>query len=232
MTSTLLEKKTDIFFDLDHTLWDFERNSALAFDQVLRERNLPFTIEDFLSFYVEINHRYWDEFSLNLISREELRVGRIRDTFLRLNYNSDTQEIIEVGDQYLKYLPEYNHLYEGAVDLLDYLKPKYQLHIITNGFSEVQAKKLAMSGIDKYFNTVTDSEVADAQKPDTKIFAYALHQANAIIDHSIMIGDNLMADIGGASKIGMDAIFFNEHKKEVPSDILQVHTLTAIKNLL
>ncbi len=224
--------KTDIFFDLDHTLWDFEKNSALAFRQVIEELNLPFSIDEFLMYYVEINNTYWDKYSLNQITQDELRVGRISDTFSKLNYNSTLEEILEVGNRYIGYLPNHNHLFEGAIELLDYLKPKYKLHIITNGFSVVQEQKLRKSNIYDYFQSITDSELAGVKKPDSKIFEFAISSANATIEKSIMIGDNLIADVQGAQNIGMDVIFYNEHYKEVDSSIVQVNDLLEIKNLL
>lgn len=224
--------KTDIFFDLDHTLWDFEKNSALAFEQVLTEMKLPFSIDDFLNYYVDINAEYWDKYSLNQVTQEELRVGRIRDTFNHLNYSTSIEEILRVGDDYLAYLPNYNYLFEGAVDLLEYLQDKYRLHIITNGFDKVQHKKISNSGIDKYFLTITNSENAGVKKPDPGIFNYALQSAHVSVEKTVMIGDNLLADVEGAMNVGMDVIYYNEHSKNVSEDIVQVTQLIEIKNLL
>ncbi|MTG97328.1 MULTISPECIES: YjjG family noncanonical pyrimidine nucleotidase [Myroides] len=224
--------KTDIFFDLDHTLWDFERNSALAFEQVIDEMKFPFSIEDFLKFYVDINATYWDKYSLNQVSQEELRIGRIRDTFDQLGYSTTTTKQLEMGDKYLNYLPNYNYLFDGAIDLLDYLQESYRLHIITNGFNEVQNRKLINSGIYDYFQTITNSENAGVKKPDPKIFQYALSQAQVHVGKTVMVGDNLLADIEGARSVGMDAIYY--HPQEVVSDksLVQVQELLQIKNLL
>ncbi|WP_010251402.1 YjjG family noncanonical pyrimidine nucleotidase [Myroides injenensis] len=224
--------KTDIFFDLDHTLWDFEKNSALAFEQVLTEMKLPFSIDDFLNYYVDINAEYWDKYSLNQVTQEELRVGRIRDTFNHLNYSTSIEEILNVGDNYLTYLPNYNYLFDGAVDLLEYLQDKYRLHIITNGFDKVQHKKISNSGIEKFFLTVTNSENAGVKKPDPGIFNYALKSAHVPVERTVMIGDNLLADVEGAMNVGMDVIYYNEHSKKVSEDIVQVKQLVEIKNLL
>lgn len=226
------EHKTDIFFDLDHTLWDFEKNSALAFEQVLDEMKLPFTIAQFLQYYVSINAEYWDRYSLNQISQAELRIGRIRDTFISLAYTTSTDQILEVGDRYLSYLPTYNYLFDGAIELLDYLQEKYKLHIITNGFDQVQTQKIKNSGMEGYFQTVTNSELAGVKKPDPKIFNYALQLAKAKVKDTVMIGDNLLADIEGAQHIGMDVIYYNEHHKLVPDTLPQVNTLLDIKSLL
>lgn len=232
MYSKKFEHKTDIFFDLDHTLWDFEKNSALAFEQVLCEMKLPFSIEQFLQYYVNINADYWDRYSLNLVTQQELRIGRIRDTFDLLEYSTTIESMLEVGDKYLTYLPNYNYLFDGAIEILEYLQERYKLHIITNGFDQVQARKIKNSGIDGFFQTVTNSELAGVKKPDAKIFAYALQLAQVQVQDTVMIGDNLLADIEGAQNIGMDVIYYNEHHKPVPVSLPQVSTLLDIKSLL
>ncbi|MEK6450240.1 MULTISPECIES: YjjG family noncanonical pyrimidine nucleotidase [Myroides] len=224
--------KTNIFFDLDHTLWDFETNSAKAFEQVIAESNFPFTSEQFLNYYIDINAVYWDKYSLNQVTKEELRVGRIRDTFEALDYESSVEGILKLGDEYIRTLPNFNHLFDGAVELLDYLQQKYRLHIITNGFSEVQQKKLSNSGIEDYFITVTNSELAGVNKPDPQIFHFAMNQAKAKVDEAVMVGDNLLADIKGALGVGMDAIYYNQFDKEVSPEIIQVNELIKIKDLL
>jgi putative hydrolase of the HAD superfamily len=226
------DNKTDIFFDLDHTLWDFEKNSALAFERVIDEMKMPFSVADFLSHYVVINEEYWHKYSLNLISHDELRVGRIRDTFQYLKYKGNTEEILQIGESYLKYLPDYNYLFDDALELLDYLQDKYRLHIITNVFDEVQRQKLINSGISHYFITVTNSELAGVKKPDAGIFTYALNRAKVSVGNSVMIGDNLLADIKGAQNVGMDVIYYNEHNKNITSDLVQVNKLIDIKGLL
>ncbi|MDR2223994.1 MAG: YjjG family noncanonical pyrimidine nucleotidase [Flavobacteriaceae bacterium] len=232
MSLNNFQHKRDIFFDLDHTLWDFERNSALAFEQVIEEKKLPFSITEFLTYYVDINTAYWDKYSLNLVSQEELRIGRIRDTFENLKYKSTTEEMLAVGNLYLTYLPNNNHLIDGAMDVLNYLEGKYKMHIITNGFSQVQENKLANAQIAHFFETVTDSEVAGVKKPDQAIFKAALQLANAEADKSLMIGDNWIADVEGALSAGIDVVYFNEHHKELQKEVTQVNHLIELKNLL
>lgn len=232
MKDKLFSHKTDLFFDLDHTLWDFERNSGLAFEAVINELKLPFTIDEFLSHYVDINTEYWHRYSLDQITHDELKIGRIRDTFELLNYKSNLAEIEVVGKQYLHLLPEFNYLLPGANEILDYLEGKYKMHIITNGFSEVQERKLQNSGISNYFTTVTDSELAGVKKPDAYIFNYALQQANVTKKEALMIGDNLKADIQGAQSVGIDTVFYNEHFIKTELQTVEVNTLLELKNLL
>lgn len=223
---------TDVYFDLDHTLWDFEKNSALAMETILKKHQIEVDITDFLNHYVPINLQYWDWYRNEKISQAELRVGRLKDTFGLLNYAINDDKILLLSDEYVHYLPTFNYLYEGAIDVLKYLKTKYRLHIITNGFQNVQDGKLKNSGIDIYFETITNSETAGAKKPNPKIFEHSLSLCNVNKQNAIMIGDCLDADVGGALNFGMDAIFFNEHFVKTPEKIKQVNYLIELKKYL
>lgn len=225
--------KTDIFFDLDHTLWDFDTNSANAFGSVFDSCQVPFALEEFLHYYVPINEKYWLEYSLNQVSQQELRLGRLRDTFEALNFESDLSTLEMFSEAYIQELPKFNELFEGTVEILEYLKSKYKLHILTNGFHEVQEKKITNSKIHTYFQTITNSEMAGVKKPDPLIFEYALKQAGTTSDRSVMVGDNLVADIHGARAVGMDAIHFNPLKAEgASSEVLSISCLLDIKRYL
>jgi len=137
-----------------------------------------------------------------------------------------------LSEQYLIYLPKYNHLFDGAILILDYLKPKYNLHIITNGFAEIQGNKLNNSYITHYFKTITNSEMAGVKKPNSLIFDYALDLAKAKKENSIMIGDCIEADVKGALDAGLDAIFFNESNAPVTENIKQINHLLELKKYL
>lgn len=223
---------SDIFFDLDHTLWDFEKNSALAFETILKKHNIKVDIEQFVALYVPINTKYWKLYQDEEVTQEELRYGRLRDAFDAVNYEISDTVILLLSEEYIHYLPQYNHLFEGTIELLEYLKPKYKLHIITNGFNQIQYNKLKNSNIDHYFETVTNSENAGFKKPNPHIFHYALDLAKSKKESSIMIGDNFEADIQGALNVGIDAIMFNEHNIEIAQNIKQVNHLLAIKEYL
>ena len=223
---------TDIFFDLDHTLWDFDKNSELAFDKIFKEQHPNVDTKEFIAVYAPINQACWKLYQVDKISHDELRYKRLKDSFDALNYVISDVHIDQMAIDYITYLPENNLLFEGAKEVLDYLNPKYKLHIITNGFAEVQYKKLKNSGIADYFISVTNSEMAGVKKPHPKIFEYALTQANVEKQHSIMIGDCIDADVNGALSFGIDAIFFNESKIEIPSHIKQVNHLIELKNFL
>jgi YjjG family noncanonical pyrimidine nucleotidase len=220
---------TDIFFDLDHTLWDFDKNSEHAFDRIFKEKHPDVSTTQFVEVYAPINQACWKLYQVDLISHDELRYKRLKDSFDALGIEMSDAQINQMAIDYIEYLPLNNQLFEGAIELLDYLQPKYQLHIITNGFAKVQYKKLENSGIAGYFNSVTNSEMAGVKKPHPKIFEHALSVANTTKERSVMIGDCIDADVKGALTFGMDAIYFNEQKKEVPPDVKQVHHLLELK---
>jgi YjjG family noncanonical pyrimidine nucleotidase len=223
---------TDVFFDLDHTLWDFEKNSALAFETVFEIQNLAIDMPNFLQYYVPINREYWERYRKDEITQKQLRYGRLKDAFDMIDYTVSDEMVELLAVEYIHYLPKFNHLYEGTIELLEYLKPKYNLHIITNGFAEIQGNKLDNSYITHYFKTVTNSEMAGVKKPNQKIFEFALNLAQTKKENSIMIGDCIEADVQGALDAGLDAVFFNEYKVPVVNAIKQVNHLLELKKLL
>jgi YjjG family noncanonical pyrimidine nucleotidase len=228
-----LEDIKHIFFDLDHTLWDFEKNSALAFEKIFQELNFDINSQQFMDIYNPINVAYWKLYEKNEIDQETLRVNRVKDAFEALNYAITLDEINIISNLFIEYLTSNNHLIEGTIETLDYLKDKYILHIITNGFSFVQDVKLQKSNLDKYFVTITNSEAAGHKKPHENIFNHALTIANASKNESIMIGDSIEADVLGAMNFGIKAVFFNPANEMVSNnEILQIQSLTQLKNIL
>lgn len=224
--------KKHLFFDLDHTLWDFDKNSSFAFDSIFKEQGYEINLNDFLEVYIPRNHHYWKLYQFNQISHEDLRYYRLKDVFDVLKFEVSDADIQNISEAYINYLPEFNHLFDGAIELLDYLKPNYNLHIITNGFASVQSRKLKNSNLDQYFDTITNSEIAGAKKPHRNIFEFALSLAKASKMESLMIGDSYEADIIGAQEAGIEAIFFNEQNLEVEKDVLQINHLLELKIIL
>ena len=202
-----------VFFDLDHTLWDFEKNSQLTFQQIFNELHLECSLDDFLKVYTPINFEYWKLYREEKITKEELRFGRLKDTFDALGIEVLDELIDFISHEYIRVLPSNNHLFDGVIELLNYLQKKYQLHIITNGFEEVQQLKLMNSGLQKYFKHVITSESVGVKKPNPKVFYYSLVLAKTTADKSVMIGDSLEADIYGALDCGMKGIYFNSNGK-------------------
>ena len=223
---------TDIFFDLDHTLWDFDRNSRYAFERVFLTHKLEVEIEEFLKHYEPINHRYWKLFRENSISQEELRRGRLLETFSLIKIDVSHDKIDALTKSYIQELPGDNHLFDGAIEILEHLQKRYRLHIITNGFKEVQLLKIKNSKLDSYFSTITTSDETGVKKPHPEIFYNAINKAKAAPEKSLMIGDSFEADIEGAQKVGMKTMFFNHRNEKMTSPSVCIKQLNEIKNYL
>ncbi|HEY1194441.1 YjjG family noncanonical pyrimidine nucleotidase [Flavobacterium sp.] len=223
---------TDVFFDLDHTLWDFDKNSEMAFDRIFKSKYQEIITEDFIKEYIPINQECWRLYQNDKITHQELRFNRLKFSFDALNYVISEENILEIANDYIEFLTDNNYLFDGAIEVLEYLKPKYKLHIITNGFANVQEKKINNASLGSYFSTITNSELAGVKKPNSIIFDYALNLANASKQNSIMIGDDFEADITGALNAGLDAIYFNEKKLDVSGDYKQINHLLELKKYL
>lgn len=225
-------KITDIFFDLDHTLWDFDRNSRTAFHRVFQKHKVGVPVSEFIEVYEPINLRYWKLFRDEQVSKQELRRGRLIDAFAALKRSLPLTEIDALAVSYIEELPVDNHLFEGTIEVLEYLRPNYRLHIITNGFREVQHIKLKNSGISSYFQTVTTSEEVGVKKPNVLVFQNALRKAGTQPHSSLMIGDSFEADIQGAERAGMHTLFYNLRKETVSETYRHIAHLLEIKNYL
>lgn len=223
---------TDIFFDLDHTLWDFDANSVLAFDKIFKEQHPTLDTRQFVEVYAPINQACWKLYQVDKMTHEELRYQRLKQSFEALQYEISDEAIDKIAHDYIAFLPDNNQLFDGALEVLDYLFPKYNLHIITNGFAEVQYKKMANSGLESYFKTVTNSEMAGVKKPHPNIFEFALSLAKVDKENAIMIGDCIDADVRGAIEFGMEAILFDEKKLHAGATFKTIHHLTELKNIL
>lgn len=224
---------TDIFFDLDHTLWDFDKNSILAFDKIFKKQHPTINTTKFIEIYAPINQACWKLYQVDKMTHEELRYERLRQSFDAINYTISDKEIDSISHDYIEFLPDNNQLFEGAIEVLDYLFPKYNLHIITNGFAEVQQRKMYHSGLEKYFQTITNSEMAGVKKPHRNIFEYALSLADVPKENTIMIGDCIDADVRGAMAFGMQAILFDEKEIHSPEEeIMVIKHLLELKNIL
>jgi len=200
-----------LFFDLDRTLWDFNQNSKCALkilfnNYVKSSYNISF--DSFYKCYVRINESFWDKYRKNQIEKSDLRVNRFRDTFLEFGIDDDIL-VNQFSDGYVELSPYQTILFPNVINVLKELKSlNYKMHIITNGFEEVQYIKLKNSGLIDFFQTVVCSEEINSLKPSPKIFNHALKKANADLNNSVMIGDDYVADIIGAEKSGFKVLHF------------------------
>ncbi|PWS32955.1 YjjG family noncanonical pyrimidine nucleotidase [Pedobacter paludis] len=215
-------QKKHIFFDLDHTIWDFDRNAEETLNELYHTYKLHdlglTSCSDFITTYTENNHQLWADYHLGKITKDFLRAERFSKTFIQLGIQPDAVPH-QFEDDYVNISPTKTNLFEGAENVLVYLQQKYTLHIISNGFKETTLTKMDLSGLNPYFTNVIISEDVGVNKPNPLIFEFALDKAKANKAESIMIGDSLEADIYGALNFGMDAIFFNPTKKEKPEDV-------------
>ncbi|WP_372931744.1 YjjG family noncanonical pyrimidine nucleotidase, partial [Mariniphaga sediminis] len=216
-------KYTHLFFDLDNTLWNFEENSLGAMQLTFSQFCLESQGVDFLSFfniYSKNNRLLWEEYRNGKVIKRDLMRLRFQQTLEA--FRIEGIDPLEMNTFYLTEMPNQKCLVDGTPELLDYLKRKgYSMFVITNGFREVQHKKLKTSGLDKYFSRVFISEDVKSPKPNKEIFEYAVKSANARKVASLMIGDDLHADVAGALNFGMDAVWFNPENKTDFEELLK-----------
>ena len=223
---------TDIFFDLDHTLWDFERNSAATFQHLLEKHELELRLQDFLAVYVPINRAYWKAYRKAEVTKEQLRYGRLKDAFDELGHAVNDATIHELAEGYITHLTSFSHVFDHTHSTLEYLRPKYKLHILTNGFKEIQHKKLSGAQIDQYFSCVINAEEVGVKKPDPEIFNAALERAKVRPEQALMIGDDLEADVHGALNAGWSALHFNNENLESDPSCMSFSCLSELQRLL
>ncbi len=201
-----------IFFDLDRTLWDFETNSREALSEIFHELRLAekgvVSLSAFVDAYIRNNDLCWELYRKNLISKSELRVRRFSLTLAAFDLE-DEALAAELGDEYVNRSPRKTALFPGAHQTLQFLSGRFGLHIITNGFEEVQMLKMASTGLRPYFTHVITSEMAGCKKPDPGIFDFALKKSGAAPFQSLMIGDDPAVDVLGAIESGMQGILFD-----------------------
>jgi len=207
---------TCVFFDLDHTLWDYETNSKETLHDLYHKRDLEsvgvWSFERFFETFRAVNNELWDLYDAGLIDSQVIRRERFIRIFAAFSIN-DALLSEEISNTYLSTCPTKGNLMPHAREVLDYLKDKYTLTIITNGFEEIQSTKMSSSRITPYFHHVITSQRAGARKPARTIFDYALQLNAAACHQAIMIGDNVVADIGGAQAASIDSVFFNPENR-------------------
>lgn len=222
-----------IFFDLDRTLWDFETNVDITLREMFKRYKLDTkisSIDDFIAEYHIQNQRYWDLYIDGKIKKEHLRTVRYQKTLETFGIK-DKNMAIQMGTDYINLSPLQKAVFPHTHKVLDYLASKYTLHIITNGFEEVQTVKVRSSEIDHYFKNLITSEKAGALKPHRKIFDYSLKLVGATPDECLMIGDEPEKDVQGAVNVGMHAVYFNPKGEELPG-IWSIRSLDELIEVL
>jgi putative hydrolase of the HAD superfamily len=227
-----MKKYAHIIFDLDHTLWDFTANSNATLKVLHARHNLKesnIMLEDFMSHYQEVNDQMWYDYSRGRITKEDIRSRRFKIAFSRVGLVNDKLADL-VNEEYLELCPATGYLIPYALEVLNYLKGRYQLHILTNGFSEIQGIKMQTSGLMPYFQEVVNSDISGFLKPDKRIFDYTLNKIQADCHDCVMIGDDLHADVLGARNAGMDHIYFNRRKSLHSESV--THEIGCLSELL
>lgn len=223
-----------IFFDLDRTLWDFDTNAKATIEALYNEYLAihHFSFGDFFQTYQLVNQQLWADYNAKKINKEHLRSHRFLNTLEKFEiHHPELARHLE--HEYIETTPNRTQLIEGTIDALDYLQEKYQLHIITNGFDEVQHRKITHSGLSTYFKHVITSDKFKINKPDPAIFFQALELTQAQASESVMIGDDLNNDILPAIEIGMHAIWLtNDIQKKMDNEFLSITHLNQLRNLL
>ena len=226
-------KYKHLFFDLDHTLWDFDANARTTLEQLHLDLKLVDKgIHDFELFYKNYlahNDRLWARYRNGYIKQEELRIKRMWLTLLDFRI-ADEALARQLSELFLQLLPMRTLLFPDTIEVLQYLVDKgYGMHLITNGFEKTQRSKLESSGLDVFFKEVVTSESSNSLKPQKEIFEYAMRKAGAEAASSLMIGDSLEVDIAGAMSVGMDQVHVNYN--DAPQDLSPTYTVRTLKEL-
>lgn len=226
-----------IFFDLDNTLWDHRRNAKLALEDLFKREQIrekySLTFEEFHKEYFTVNENLWAQIRDGEIDKEYIRKFRFHNTFLFFGIDDfELAQRFEIN--FLDEIVSYNHLMEGAFELLEYLsQKKYRLHVLSNGFKEVTYRKCELSGIKNYFETITSADEINIRKPQPEIFEYALNKSGTKKAESVIIGDDWIADIEGGLAFGMKAIFFDVFNDNYTAEnVKTVKKLSEIHELL
>lgn len=223
-----------IFFDLDHTLWDYDTNARETLFELYDRFDLSrgFSTKDvFFQTYLTHNAKLWHLYNHGKISRDGIREQR----FLRVLSDvglEDKAMAEEMSDLFMEICPYKTAVMPGTYEILDLLEPNYQLGVITNGFSDTQAIKLKETGMEKYFDTVVTSESAQARKPSPEIFHSALAESGSRVEEVLMIGDNRATDIGGALALNWKTIWYTEEEEEAPENCWKVRHLKEIAQVM
>ncbi|HSF52818.1 MAG TPA: YjjG family noncanonical pyrimidine nucleotidase [Algoriphagus sp.] len=221
-----------LFFDLDHTLWDYDRNVTESLSELyqiysLQDLGIP-TFENFYASFHHVNFQLWDWYNVGKIDKHNLRKERFPRIFTHAGGKAETIPS-EFEEDFMSRTSSKPHVFPYSKEILTYLQEKYRIHVITNGFNESQAKKMKSSGLDVFFELIVTSETTGYKKPDPRIFQYAMEQLSTSPELCLMIGDNPASDILGAQRAGIDQVFFNPEGKEI--ELKPTYTISHLREL-
>jgi putative hydrolase of the HAD superfamily len=221
-----------IFFDLDHTLWDYDKNVQESLTELYDLYQLAslgiLDSEKFIQSFYNVNFKLWAMYDVGKIDKKSLREVRFRSVFE--NAGADPNAVPKVmEDDFMHRTSSKPHVLPYTFEILDYLKPNYGLHIISNGFNESQAKKMEASGLTPYFDLIVTSETTGHKKPDPRIFHYAMDRLGIKSNETMMIGDNPNSDILGAIRANIDNVYFDPHEKGIEHQ--PTYTIRHLKEL-
>ncbi|WP_194776642.1 YjjG family noncanonical pyrimidine nucleotidase [Pararhodonellum marinum] len=227
-----MKKYRHLFFDLDHTLWDYDKNVRESLSELYENYQLVNlgigSFQIFLEAFYAINFQLWKMYDSGEMDKSLLRLERFKRIFHKAGADGNAVPVTFEED-FMFRTSSKPHLLPYSKEILDYLRPNYDLHIITNGFDESQALKMKASGLTDYFHLVVTSETTGHKKPDPRIFQYAMQQAGAFHRDSLMIGDNPVSDIFGAQQVAMDQVYFDPHQN--PIQMKPTYTIRHLKEL-
>lgn len=232
-----MKQYTHLFFDIDHTLWDFETNSVntlkALYDEVELANKGIHDFQDFNLVYHDINDKLWDRFRKGFLSRQDLRWKRMWQTLVHYKVN-DESLAKQMSERYLEILPTQQVLFPYAKEVLEYcVNEGYEMHLITNGFEITQKQKLSNAGIAHFFDQMITSEMAMSMKPHKEIFDFAFNATGASPSSSLMIGDALDVDILGGHNAGMHQVFFNPKRiQHEDKPTFEIVCLSELKDIL
>jgi putative hydrolase of the HAD superfamily len=230
-----MKQYKSVFFDLDHTLWDYDTNSYETLAELYSEHQISEKVgiefQNFHDSFQQVNLKLWDQYDRGFIDREVIRNDRFKMVLSELG-NEDHNLAFRLGNHYSILSPTKKNLVPNTLEVLNYLLEKYPLYLVTNGFEEMQSTKVESGGIRKYFKDVITSERAGHKKPAKEIFDFTLQLGGLDKEEVIMVGDNLLTDIAGASNAGIDSVLYNPkrelHQEKVTFEITSLLELKSI----
>jgi putative hydrolase of the HAD superfamily len=225
---------THLFFDLDHTLWDYDANAAETLKELFEVFQLGscFTNEDaFIKVFHFINYDLWDQYNNGIIDRDYLRRERFK-LVLKGRMDISDAHTWEMSEYFTTHCPRKTRLLPGVLDALTYLHQNYPMYIITNGFEDIQHTKLQSGGIAHFFEDIFTSQTAGYRKPSAEIFRLAEQRSGSTPVGSLMIGDNLLTDIAGAKNAGWKAIWFVADTSSDHNADLAISDMSHLREIL